>query len=178
MPKMLFLGGPSGSGKSTFARKHLVSRGWRHIEIDRYPEGDGIDIENLRAVWEAFLHGYQPAPLHDELLRRSTDGRYLVLTFPSDLVFGSRHIEVSRGRFFFAYLYGHPVVCLREFSTREHATGRGLDCHHWDRYAPRTFGALSLSSNHDLLIEAFMPDGTRGEADEMYRDVLRVIGDA
>jgi hypothetical protein len=175
MPKILFLGGPSGSGKSTFASDHLAPRGWRHIEIDRYPEGDGIDMENLRAPWDTFLNHHQPAPLHDELLRRGGDERYLVLTFPSHLIFGPQHIQVSRGRFFFAYLYGHPAFCLREFTTRERAAGRGLDSRHWDRYASDTFGGLALSSNHGLLIEAFTLDGTRRETEEMYRDVLHVI---
>lgn len=177
MLKILFLGGPSGSGKSTFAREHLTRHGWRHIEIDRYPEGDGIDMENLRPQWDTFLHQHQPEPLHAELVRRAGDDGHLVPTFPSHLVFSSQHIQASRDRFFFAYLFGHPAFCLREFLAREQATGRRLDSHHWDRYACGTFGGLALSANHHLLIEAFTPSGARREPEEMYRDVLRVINE-
>ena len=63
MPQILFLGGPSGSGKTTFASGFLKSQGRSHLEIDRFPEGDGIDLERLRTEWDAFGSRLDPAPL-------------------------------------------------------------------------------------------------------------------
>ena len=47
--------GPSGAGKSGFGRWLATEQNWLQLEIDRFPEGDGIDLNNLRAEWNASM---------------------------------------------------------------------------------------------------------------------------
>ena len=51
---LLFLFGPSGSGKSTLAAYVREDLCFLHLEIDRFPDGDGIDLEELRPVWNVY----------------------------------------------------------------------------------------------------------------------------
>ena len=50
---ILFLLGPSGVGKSTLGQWVAEDLDFLWIEIDRWPEGDGIDLADLRAEWHA-----------------------------------------------------------------------------------------------------------------------------
>ena len=177
MPKrrILFLGGPSGSGKSYFAEKWLSTKhGWLHLEIDG-PANDGINVYQLRAVWDEYYERFRPVSLHAELLSRADSSQHIVLSFASNLVFSTQHVQAGRGYFNFAYLYGHPALCLRAFLEREQASGRRLQVDHWNAYNYRTFGRLSVSLNQPLLIEAFTPEGARRDPEQIYADILAVI---
>jgi hypothetical protein len=176
MSKFLFLGGPSGSGKSFFASVHVSKRGWLHLEIDRFLEGDGIDLENIRSEWDDFLERLRPGPLHSALLDRAACSANVVLTFPSNLVFGPEHLRTGQGYFSFAYLYGHPAHCLQAFVVREEANRRRLDAKWWDHHNMPTFGGLSSSFNQPLLIETFTANGERRNPEQIYGDLLKLIG--
>jgi hypothetical protein len=174
MSKILFLAGPSGSGKSFFASHYLSKRGWLHLEIDRFPE-NGIDVENIRSEWDDFLNRLRPDPLHRVLLGRAGSPTNVVLSFPGNLVFSPDHLRAGQGNFSFAYLYGHPAHCLQAFLDREQATRRGLGADWWNSNNLTTFGYLSLSFNHPLLIETFTANGGRRDPEQIYGDVLRLI---
>jgi len=94
MPKILLLGGPSGSGKSTFSSQYLTARNWLHLEIDRWPEMDGIDHYGIRAEWNRFLEQNDPIPLHEVLRQRAIGHAGLVLSLPSPVVFDSQHTAI------------------------------------------------------------------------------------
>jgi hypothetical protein len=175
MSKILFLAGPSGVGKSYFASECLANRGWLHLEIDRFPEGDGIDFENIRSEWDDFWDRRTPGPLRRVLLGRAGASTNVVLSFPSNAVFSPDRLEAGRGYFYFAYLYGQPAHCLRAYLDREQATGRMLGANWWISNNLPTFGGLSLSFNHSLLIEAFTASGGRRDPEQIYGDVLRLI---
>ena len=54
---LVFLLGPSGAGKSTLAQWLAEDVAFLHMEIDRFPNGNGIDLAGLRMEWDAFLSG-------------------------------------------------------------------------------------------------------------------------
>jgi hypothetical protein len=175
MSTILFLGGPSGAGKSFFASHCVATWGWLHLEIDRFLEGDGIDLENIRSEWDEFWVHLRARPLHNSLLARAGPSRKVVLSFPSNLIFSPEHLRAGQGYFAFAYLYGHPAHCLQAFLDREQATGRRLGAEWWNSNNHTTFGCLSLLFNHPLLIEAFTAGGIRRDPEQIYADVHNLI---
>lgn len=50
---ILFLLGSSGAGKSRLGQWIAEDLDFFWIEIDRWPDGDGIDLTDLRAEWDA-----------------------------------------------------------------------------------------------------------------------------
>jgi len=175
MTKLLFLGGPSGSGKSHFCKEYLaLKKRWLHLEIDQYPR-DGIEEHGLRAEWDGCYHNLTPEPLHNELLRRAQKSKYVVLSFPGNLIFSDQHLFAGCQFFSFAYLYGTPANCLKAFLEREQATPRGLDRAHWDTNNYVAYGLLSRSINHPLLIQAFDRLGGRRNPQTIYSDIARLM---
>lgn len=177
-PKILFLGGLSGSGKSSFARNYLMGRrGWVHIEIDADGE-DGIDKNGLRVAWDAFHDRHNPGLLHQELSGRAGGHTHVVLSFSSMMIFSENHLESGRGFFHFAYLYGEPGQCLQAFLDRERDRGSGLGTPHWDSNNINLICRLKEPRNRGLVIEAFAPSGERRNPDDIYADILRLIGES
>jgi gluconate kinase len=178
MTSFLFLAGPSGSGKSHFAKTCLAAKhGWLHLEIDQHPK-DGIDKNDLRSEWDEFDKRCKPVALHRELLKRAHSPRHVVLSFGSRQVFSPQHVKAAHRYFHIAYLYGHPAHCLQAFHDREQANCRGLKVDHWNSNNSETFGRLSGSLNHQLLIEAFSAEGVRRDPEKIYADILTIINDA
>jgi hypothetical protein len=173
--KSLFLGGPSGSGKSYFASRYLAGNGWLHLEIDRHDEGDVIALENLRLEWDDFWIRHDPSSLNQELRRRATGFRHMVLSFASTVVFSADHLRAAAGQFYIAYLYARPQFCLQAFVDRERSMPRELAISHWDKHNRHIFGELSLSGNQPLLIEAFRENGSRRDPKEIYADIASRI---
>jgi hypothetical protein len=131
---ILFLMGPSGVGKSTLAGWIAKDLGLLHIEIDRFPEGDGIDLEGLRTEWDAFWNGRNMGPITSTLLTRasSADCSGVILSFPSGVVPSSEHLEAAeKARVRVIVLYGTGAECLGSFLRRELASGRNLSVEHW-----------------------------------------------
>lgn len=54
---VVFLLGPSGAGKTTLGQALEDQANFLHLQIDRFPEGDGIDLEGLRDEWTRFCAG-------------------------------------------------------------------------------------------------------------------------
>jgi len=131
---IIFLLGPSGSGKSTVAKWTSEDLRFLHIEIDRFPEGDGIDLEGLRNEWSAFYDSRQvsnlAAAVRDRVTKDGTEGA--VLSFPSRLVLSVEHIEAGEQQGIrTVILYGTEAECLDAFLGRERKLSRGLDEDHW-----------------------------------------------
>ena len=145
-PIVLFLLGPSGVGKSSLG-KYLSTKNWLHIEIDRYPEGDGIDLNNLRTEWEEYYLKSLPGALHSELKLRtiSASASGCILTVPNGLVIGRALVELSQEvGISVRYLYGPAADCISTFLQREISSGRGLTAEHWVRYNRDPYIEMSL----------------------------------
>lgn len=130
---ILFLLGPSGSGKTKLGGWLAEDLQMLHLEIDRWPHGDGIDLEGLRREWDAFLETGQSANLsvavRDRVRQAGANGA--VLSFPSTLVLDPVLIRAAEQRGIRSLvLYGTGAECLRAFLGRE-GTGRGLGQDHW-----------------------------------------------
>ena len=131
---ILFLLGPSGAGKSTLAAWVAEDLGLTHFEIDRYPDGDGIDLAGLRPEWDAFLARGQVAGLAAAIRDRAARerGRGAVLSFPSNLVLPVPHMQAAEAAGIRCLvLFGTREECLGPFLRRERGLGRGLDVGHW-----------------------------------------------
>src|ERR1700682_877827 len=107
--------GPSGSGKSSFGQWLAAERNWLHLEIDRYREGDGIDLNNLRREWnEFYLH--RNAECFGGVLRKRIEANsrsQSALTFPGDLVLSPDHmIAAHSAGIRTIYLYGSAAHCI------------------------------------------------------------------
>ena len=89
---ILFLLGPSGSGKSTLASRVKRDPSLLHLEIDRFPEGDGIDREDLRLEWDAYWSRADARSLAAVLGERARAGGRagVVVSFPSNVVLSRR----------------------------------------------------------------------------------------
>jgi hypothetical protein len=139
---VIFLLGPSGAGKSTLGRWLAEDLGLLHLEMDRWPEGNGIDLEGLRGEW-TLLCRRQAAPLVEAARRRAAfAGRSgVVLSFPSGVVLGRAVLEAAeRAGVCPLVLYGAREECLAAFLERERATGRLFTTDHWVRFNRRPHG--------------------------------------
>jgi len=143
---IVFLLGPSGSGKTQLAVWVAEDLGFVNIEIDRWPEGDGIDLEGLRNEWNAFNLG-QPAELASKIRKRANGGQKqngAVLSFPSKLVLPISIIENAESQGFrFFILYGTGAACLDAFLRRERQTRRELSADHWILNNARSYAEFS-----------------------------------
>src|SRR5438105_10648738 len=131
-PIVFFLG-PSGSGKTQLAGWVAEDLRFNHIEIDRWPE-DGINLEELRKEWDAFLESGQAADLASAIRNRVEEARMdgAILSFPGRLVLPTPRIEAAKGQGIRSLiLYGTGAECLKAFLQRERQAGRGLDANFW-----------------------------------------------
>lgn len=67
----LFILGPSGVGKTKLGIQLALGHEFLHIEIDKFPDGDGIDLEHLRLKWDQYFKRLKARPIADELSRRA-----------------------------------------------------------------------------------------------------------
>ena len=143
---ILFLLGPSGSGKTTLAAWARDDLGFLHLEIDRFREGDGIDLERLRAEWDAYWKGADARPLAAVLKARGLAARErgVILSFPSGVVPSSQQMTAAaQADIRVLVLYGTGAECLDAFLQRERSSGRGLDTDHWIHHNARAYAAFS-----------------------------------
>lgn len=155
---VVLVNGPSGAGKSTVAAWLAEDANLVHVEIDRYPEGDGIDLEGLREPWDEFWLATDAAPLAALLRERSAaqeaDG--LVASFPSGVVPNPLQLaSLERESVLLVTLYGSGADCLEAFLRREHRTGRGLDVGHWTRHNAEPYAQLSEPRFASYRLDAF-----------------------
>ena len=139
---IVFLLGPSGSGKTTLACWLAEDLRFLHIEVDRWPEGDGVDLAGLRREWDAFVEfgkvGDLAAVIGERVCVAPKDGA--VLSFPSTLVLPIALFEAAETHGIrLLVLYGTGAECLAAFLQRERDLGRGLDANHWVVNNARTY---------------------------------------
>jgi hypothetical protein len=153
---IVFLLGPSGSGKTQLAEWVAKDLQFVHIEIDRWPEGDGIDLAGLRKEWDAFLGSGQATDLASAICTRVNGARKdgAILSFPSNFVLPTPLMEAAEEQGLrFLILYGTGAECLEAFLRRERQTGRGLDADHWILNNAGTYAEFSRPefSTHRLM---------------------------
>lgn len=131
---ILFLLGPSGAGKSKLGQWVSEDLNFLWIEIDRWPEGDGIDLADLRTEWDAFWNACQAGAIVTTLRARvlAKAARGAVLTFPSRVVFSMPQLaSLEQAGIRVLVLYGTEEYCLAAFLKRERESGRNLTKEHW-----------------------------------------------
>jgi hypothetical protein len=149
-----------------------------HIEIDRFPDGDGIDIEALRPEWNAFWNRCEATPLSQVLAGRASVGAYAgaILTFPSGVAPTPSHFDTALcAGMTPVILYGAAKDCLRAFLAREKSTSRGLNEAHWalnNGVSYPMFGAAQLAQYR---IEVF-EHGTFRDASAIAEEVRKRAG--
>jgi hypothetical protein len=86
-PVVLLLG-PSGAGKTTLGDALVKNLGVLHVLFDGHPNGNGVDVEQLRVEWDALLESRNPKPLADTVRRRIEAARYsgVVISCPSGIM--------------------------------------------------------------------------------------------
>ena len=91
---ILFLLGPSGVGKTQLGQWVSEDLNLLWIELDRWPEGDGIDLANLRTEWDALWNTCQAQAIATTLRARvlSAGAHGAVVTFPSLVVFSASQL--------------------------------------------------------------------------------------
>ncbi len=161
--RIWFILGPSGTGKSHISQYLAAQHEWHHLEIDRFPEGDGIDLEGLRKEWTAFYEETRAVPLIQELEKRvAASGKAdIVLSFPGNLVgeLRSNHISALREKVLPIILIGKPEHCLAAFLRREEESGRGLPEDHWHCYNDQLFAALEKGYMWPWRVDVFDDTG-------------------
>src|SRR5438045_7313568 len=97
--RILFILGPSGAGKSILAKQLADRLGCLFYEIDQFPAADGIDVHQLRSVWDHFLKHTAPENLVIELTKRvrAAGKAGIVLAFPSRLILSGQHLLALSG---------------------------------------------------------------------------------
>ena len=173
--RTLFVLGPSGAGKSTFAQYLATEHSWLHLEIDQFPNGDGIDIYGLRRVWNAFYQNNDPTALAEELHRFISRERKAgcVLSFPSGLVLSSNHIQAaSVASIKVIYLYGSAAHCINAFLERERNTGRNLTLDHWIANNCAAYFMMSRPEFDSHRIHVFTQAGLRLPHKEVFAQLF------
>lgn len=154
----MFLLGPSGSGKTKLAGWVAEDLEFLHIEIDRWPEGDGIDLAGLRKEWDAFLGSGQLARLAAAIRKHVQEAlkQGAILSFPSTLVLPIQLMEAAEQHGVrFLILYGTGAECLEAFLRRERELGRGLDGQHWILNNARPYAEFSRPEFSEYRLMAF-----------------------
>lgn len=173
---ILFVLGPSGAGKSTVAAWAAEDLGVLHLEIDRYPEGDGIDMADLRMEWDEFWTEAKIQPLADALAARAAEKPGIIVSFPSGVVLSDLQLAVAHeAGVKVAILYGTGAECVTAFLQRETAVGGSLDAEHWVRYNMQAYANFSLPYLAPYRVLAFEKGQFRNRT-ELVAELGRRIG--
>jgi hypothetical protein len=177
--QLLFLLGPSGAGKSQVGAWLAADLNFLHIEIDRCPEGDGIDLTHIRPEWDAFLDRNDAGPLAKTLSSRvmETGRTGVVLTFTSLVVFNQPRIEQLRTKgISVIILYGSESECLNSFLDREKRLARGMENNerHWIYYNRETHAEFSRPEYAPWRLTVFK-DGVHRSRIDIVNEIQRSI---
>lgn len=148
---------------------------WLHLEIDRYvssdkPIQDGIDICNLRNVWDEFWLKARPAGLANELddRARRSGKEGCILTFSSLVVPMDQHLTAAHVKSW--VLYGSAAECIAAFLSRESLMNRDLDENHWIANNAKSYITFSLPRFQHVRVQAFTASG-------LHRDWSDLLGE-
>jgi|ERR1035438_3903464 adenylate kinase family enzyme len=172
--EILFVLGPSGSGKSDFAKFLEKQNRWLRLEIDQFPKGDGIDINDLRQQWDLFYPARNAIELAKELRKRTDEaGRTrCVISFPSGLVLSPGHIAAAEeASIQVVYLYGSAAHCVNAFLERERISGRNLDFNHWLLNNRESYLAMSDPVFERYRVHVFDIDGHHRSHEDVLQDI-------
>ena len=176
---VLFLLGPSGSGKTTLGEALATERRFLHLNIDRFPDGDGIDIEGLRSEWDGLLAGASRSFFQAVQNRAAEAGRVgAVLSFPSLLTFTPDRIRVfAKEGITTVLLFGSAAECRDAFVQNERLAKRvgGDLMAHWNLNNEAKYRALEAPDYDFVRLPAFKA-GTHRPVDELVTEVMRRLG--
>lgn len=167
--------GPSGVGKSSFGEWLATERNWLHLEIDRFPEGDGVDLNTLRPEWDEFYLAGNAKRLGGAVQQRLEEisKTRAVLTFPGNLILSPDHvIAATQAGIRTIYLYGSAAHCISAFLSREQQTSRNLDLNHWTTHNRTSHQQMGDPALAPYRINVFMQDGTRRPHAEVFEMLL------
>ncbi len=162
--------GPSGSGKSSFGQWLAGERDWLHLEIDRYPDGDGIDLNSLRLEWDDFYGKRIADGLSKAVQRRLQANKTgTALTFPGNLILDLDHIRAAANAgMSTVYLYASAADCITAFLQREQQTGRKLSLNHWIAHNRDSYMQMSGPAFAPYRINVFTDAGARRAHTEVF----------
>jgi len=173
-PPHIFVLGPSGCGKSRIG-KYFGRRDYLHVEIDRWPDGDGIDLEHLRTEWDEFYLRGTPKSLATALAAKASSARRraCVLTFPSGVVLSTPLIEAGiTSSIVVKYLYGSAADCIMSFLHRESEIGRNLPVEHWLANNGCAYLQVSRPEFEPYRVAVFTGRGTRVSLNRIAEQML------
>ena len=176
---IIFLLGPSGSGKTRLGSWLGEDLAILHLEIDRWPDGDGVDLEGLRLEWDVFWNTGQAASLAAVIRKRvaRTHRQGAVLSFPSTLVLPAAALRAAEQEGIRSFvLYGTGAECLTAFLERERANGRGLKDGHWVKNNARSYIEYSQKEFAPYRLSAFTLGKHRKRANLVAEVKTRLTG--
>ena len=163
---LIFILGPSGAGKSTIGQWLAEDLDFFHIEVDRWPDGDGIDLAGIRTEWDSYISGSTSrlvSVLRSRVREAAKSGA--VLTFPGGFVPSPALIIASReAGITIVVLYGSGAECLDAFLAREETTGRRLSANHWIQNNSDSYARFSLPEYAPWRLAVFQSHGRRSRA--------------
>ena len=174
MPIWLILG-PGGAGKTSFGKWLAAERNWSHLEIDQYPDGDGIDFHNLRAEWDEFYGHGNPKALGDAVQQRLGANPIArgVLSFPGNLVLSEdQMIAATQTGIRTICLYGSAAHFITAFLNRERQTGRNLDLKHWLDHNRDSYMRMSEPALDPYRIHVFTHMGVHRPRARVFEELL------
>jgi len=163
--QIIFILGPSGVGKSTIGPLVSEALDFLYIEVDRYPDGDGIDLENIRTQWNVFCNKCNASPLAKSLRKKAlmAGRKGVVLTFPSLFFEPDSFKRLEKENINVFILSGSSTECLGSFLRRERKTGRNLTIEHWLMHNNLIFSKMFLPEYEQFRISAFKSGRHRGK---------------
>jgi len=169
----VFILGPSGIGKSSFGEYITQAKSWLHLEVDQFPNSDGIDIHKLREPWDRFFFKKDPQDLVDELTKRVTSEKRAgcIVTFPGGVVLSPEHIRMCRESIGIFYLYGSAAQCINAFLAREEETGRCLSLEHWLTNNYETYLKMSNPAFEQSRVHVFTHTGNRRSHQDIFSEL-------
>ena len=173
---ILIIYGPSGAGKSHFGPLVANELNYLYIELDRWREGDGIDLAGFRNEWDAFKNQNDPKYLAEELRKRiQVEGKEgAVLTLPSKYSFPLELIEKAESYGFrFVIIFGPKEDCCRAFIEREKALGHDVTESDWG-VNNEYYYEINCGPEYKIYQVNAFEGSTRRKQENIIEDIKRV----
>lgn len=161
--------GPNGVGKSTFAA-FLVTRGWLHVEIDRFEADD-----RLPAPWGALCAMRNAWPLSAELRGRMRRGaaKGCVVTFPGGIAPPLELIRAAeRAELRIVCLHAPAADCVDAYLERERDSGRNPSRTHWFAHNARCYCQFAQAEYAPYRVATFNERGQPRPNGDLLAQIL------